>query len=168
VIEFEGYIDAAAKSLSSKGAKPMQTLVETRNAQAAAAGDPIRLPNIRDERILPGGEDPIRPPYPVVELAVPDFDLTDFSLAQVDAPLAAQVAVRVWHLDPSYGKLWRLLYRLGDCVLGSLSQPDAFGGHTTIQAVRGSFGLNPETNDRQEVVAAAVIVFTIDDVAMRP
>lgn len=162
MLDFEAYVDAAAAALKTDGLAPLLERI----AAANDAHDDFELPTIDDERILPGGEDPIGPPFPLVELAVPDFTLTGFSLGQSAADAAPQVAVRAWVEDAIYQQLWRSVYRFADCVLDALAQRGAFGEGVTVATVRGGFGLDPETGARQEFRGSAVLVFTLDDVAL--
>ena len=165
MIPFATYVDAAGASLRSSNSVSLQSRIDAANVDPP---DGIQLPAIADDRILPGGADPIGPPYPVVELALPEFEITGFDLGQRGGDVTTSVALRVWLLDVSYDRLWRILYRFSDCVIECLVQPGAFGQGVTVGGVRGQFGFNPETQEKQAVLASSVIVFNLDDTAARP
>ena len=106
--------------------------------------------------------------FPSVEVAAPDWNLANPSLAQVTWEGTAQVMARViWqHMD--FDTLHRGMLRYSRCLAEVLSGQDCFGVGQTVTSLRGFVRFNPETGEREEFVAGALVVCQLDVVEVAP
>lgn len=107
---------------------------------------------------------------PWVEVAVPDFDLGEFSLAQYDADFSLSVVVAAMVEEVvSPHRLTVAMMRWSRVLVETLMQPGAFGDGETVESVRGAVrAANPETGETVAVRGGVVLVFTLSSVAVRP
>jgi len=172
MLDPELFLDAALASLRQN--LPAKIAAINAERGAAVGGFDLKVPD--DDLALPlsdphvsystGTKEILR--YPFVEVANPDFTIDNFSLAQYDAAWNPDIVVRVWYeaaLDAD--QLDRALKRYVRAVFEILATPDAMGKSESIARIRGGWRTNPETNERQELFGAAVLVFTMDSVARR-
>lgn len=148
------YVEAALGSLRAR----LDARIAAINAEYGLADDDALDPvggNLSD-----GSVDPVR--YPWVEVAAPEWRMHSFSLEQWEAALDTTVVVRGWLLDAQQRRLFRKLQLLGRALVESLVIPNAFGGGVVIREVRGSYPINPETDDRAELTGWALLVFTLE------
>lgn len=105
--------------------------------------------------------------YPLIEVASPDWTMTAFDLGQFTGDFNFTIVVRAMLQDLDYDRLTRSLYRYGRCLTEVLCEPGAFG-EGVVDSIRGAYRVNPETNDREEFVAGALLVFSIRSTETRP
>jgi hypothetical protein len=163
IVHLEPMLDQAVASLRAG----LPGVIDAINTQATdfTLPKPNDKPGEPDDGYVLGGWTIIS--YPVVEVAAPDWVMTNFSLAQVQSDLNPTVAVRAQFLKPESesGALYRMAMRYTTAVVQVLVQPDAFGAGITVQregGIRGTYGFNPETNERQEVTGASIILFSLE------
>lgn len=108
-----------------------------------------------------GGDPILRQPW--VEVAVPDFTLTELDLGQVSALFAANVAVLGFILEPRppIERADRHVKRFGQALADCLMQPDAFGVGVSVESVRGSYRIDPEAEGKEGPVAVVTNVYTV-------
>jgi hypothetical protein len=105
--------------------------------------------------------------YPIVEVAVPDWTMTGFDINQMAAdcsfPMFVSATLRVVEPAAQHSdKLYRLCMRYVRAILNTLLVPGAFGQGAVVNAVRGAYRQNPETRDREEIIGAALVAFTLE------
>lgn len=155
--DVEPYLDACQASLiAGLGAK-----------LTAVNGEHIdfELRDVDPDAYVVGGWLPLK--YPSVEIAAPDFAITQFSVGQRVADFDFRVIVRITDQDASTeqaGRLYRRVMRYARAIAEVLMQPDAFGPHTSLdrdRGITGSFRFNPEVPERQEIVGFTVLTFWV-------
>ena len=85
--------------------------------------------------------------------------------ALVDAQ--PRMMIRAFLQEVEFEKLTRMAYRYAECIMQTMIQPGAFGGHEKVDRVTCSWGVNPETNEREEFTGGCLVVFTIGSMAVR-
>jgi hypothetical protein len=105
--------------------------------------------------------------YPLVEVAAPDWTMTDFDLGQLtgdfDFPMMASATLRI--VDPAAlhsDRMYRSQMRYAAAILNVLLEPGAFGDGATVVSARGAYRQNPETRETEEIVGGVVIAFGIE------
>lgn len=156
----EAYLDSAAEALRV-------------NLPAALAAIDPSLPVPLDDGGAVGerGTDyyvgtvkkPIR--YPLIEVAVPDWTLDEFSLERLTAnasfPLFVGATIR--SADLSSDRLYRMQMRYTRAILSVLLDPDKWTVGGAIASVQGAYRQNPaEREDVEEITGAIVVAFTIE------
>lgn len=159
---------------------------ELTEMEATYAGNPIRdigaLPRPRTEatEFNPTGDywaggvsEVIR--YPTIEVAVPDLQGQDFSIDQHESDMTTTIVVRAWLQHARVNILYRQCCRYGAAIFNVLAEPDAtehrgsgFGPEVTIKRYLARWRYNPETNTKDEVQSAAVLIFYLDAPDVRP
>lgn len=162
MIDTEPFLDAAIASLRTNLPGKLDAL----NATASFA-----VPKPDDDSYFLGVVSrPLK--YPIVEVAVPDWTMTGFDVgtltADAEFPMMVSATLRdageaALHSD----RLYRSTLRYVRALLNTLLEPNAFGLHATVTAVRGAYRMNPETRESSEVIAAALVAFTIDTTQTR-
>lgn len=154
--------------------------------EALYAGDPIRdignLPRPRTEATdinptgdyWPGGVSEIIR-YPTIEVAVPDLQGADFSIDQHESDITTTVVVRAWLQHVKVNVLYRQCCRYGAAIFNVLCEPDpdehrgsGFGPEVSVRRYQARWRYNPETNTKDEVQSAAVLIFYLDAPDVRP
>lgn len=156
--------------------------------EALYAGNPIRdigpLPRPRTAAtsgnpnptgdFWPGGVgEVIR--WPTVEVAVPDLQGDTFSIDQHESDVTPTIIVRAWLQHPKVNVLYRQCCRYGAAVYNVLTRPDpvehrgsGFGPNVVVRRYLARWRYNPETNQRDEVQSAAIVIFYLDAPDIRP
>lgn len=113
--------------------------------------------------------------WPTVEVAVPDLIGDTFSIDQHESDVTPTIIVRAWLSNPRVNMLYRQCCRYGAAIFNVLATPDAathrgsgFGPEVTIRRYMGRWRYNPETNTRDEVQSAAIMIFYLDAPDVRP
>jgi hypothetical protein len=106
--------------------------------------------------------------YPSIEVAAPDIALQNPSLSQLHWDSRPRVMVRLFHQDTNFEQFTRALYRYGRCIVETMTQPGAFGGHEAIENLSTHYAVNPETNERAEFTGGVLCVFNLDSTEARP
>jgi hypothetical protein len=140
-----------------------QTLVSDMPAALAQVNaqypDPgLLVPAEGDYRI--GGD--FHPYAPLVDIAIPTFDMNEFAIGNAEANLDVRLVVAVWSEDPSSAEA---LYLQGigyvQALLSCLLQPHALGPNAEIDnraPVRGAYAFNPEQDERGEWLAKSLVI----------
>lgn len=165
MIELEPYLDTAAEALR----------VNLRTKLLALDAD-LPIPLDDGGAVGAAGTDyyvgvvqkPLR--YPLVEIAVADWNMTEFSLATLTAmsefPLLASATLRT--ADLSTDRLYRMLMRYTRAMLNVLLDQNLWDAGGRVTSVRGAYRQNPE--DREDVSAvlgATVLALTIESTDTR-
>lgn len=127
----------------------------------------FEIPEVNPEAVIPFGESVVIT-YPSVEVAAPDWNFGRPSIDQRDWTGTAVVMARAWWQHPDFHRLTRGLYRYGRAMSEVMSEPGAVGPHESVQSMRGFYRVNPETNERAEFTAGALIIMTVELVGVRP
>ena len=134
------------------------------DADAAAGLDvPLVAPDL--ENYYPGGVQAITR-YPTIEVAAPDWTAGAYSLEQEDADLTVNVVVKATLQHARMEILYRQTTRMQAAIYSALVAPGAFAD-ARITSVRGAIRFNPETEELDAVVSAALLVFTIASTQIR-
>lgn len=160
MVDPEPYIDAAIASLQDD-ATGVNYFLGLANA-AHAPG--FAVATVADEDIHAGGGTMLLR-WPAVEVAAPDWDLTNVSLAQMSGDLSLRMIAMCWYQETDFDTLYRASMRFADATLRCLMQPDAFApvdDRAVVAAVSGRYRVNPETNERAEFTAGTLLAFTLD------
>jgi hypothetical protein len=156
----------------------VQTTIDTLKQELPGAiqvenelhGD-FQIPTPKDESYFFGGDESqgVVLRYPQIEVAAPDWMMSEFSLGQQTSALELTLIVRAWLQQDAeiqgFQNLYRATLRYGRSLLRVLTRPDALG-HSTITAVRGFYRVNPETGERDEPEAASMLLFQLEDVEL--
>ncbi len=112
--------------------------------------------------------------FPVIEVAIPDAVVQNFSLEQWDGDLESSVVVAVW-AGRTGGEDFPLLYEkvLGyaRCISEVLIVPGAIYPSEEVRRIRYAFAANPDRRDKSEMETfkfGGFLFFTTDGVATRP
>jgi hypothetical protein len=105
-------------------------------------------------------DSPLR--YPVIDSASPDWEMTDFDIDSVSAAFQFSIIVRAQLRDTDYDRLSRSLYRYGEAMVACLVKREALPDHATVVAARGAFRINPETEEREQLIGRCVLGLTIE------
>jgi hypothetical protein len=133
---------------------------------------PKDAPGEPDDGYVVGGWTTLR--YPTVEVAIPDWSMTNFSIAQQVSDLSPRLVVRTWAAEPQpkAGLLYRKLLRYGRATILSLTEPGAFGQdedtRVIVDGMEGRYRFDPETDQREEIVGGALVVFSLGGVETLP
>lgn len=149
----EDYIDAGLASLRAQ--------LPGRIAAVNAEKPDLRVPTPDTDAYYPGGLS-VFLKYPSVELAAPDWTLANPSLGQRAWDGNVTVTGRILMQHPEFDVLYRMVMRYGRCLVEVLSKQDALGTGVTVQQMRGFYRVNPETGERDEFIAGALVVCTLD------
>lgn len=106
--------------------------------------------------------------YPSVEVAAPDWMINNPSLGQRAWDGNVTVTSRILYQHPDFDTLFRAVMRYSRCLVESLAQQDAFGTGQTVTSMRGFLRVNPETGERDEFIAGALVVCTLDVLEATP
>lgn len=135
----------------------------------ATVTDGLLLVKPKAENIVHGGATILE--YPSIEIAVPDFELHDMSVENVEMDMTANIVIRGWlelaDLTPQAPeKIYRLAQRMAQVILALIlpAGNNAFADQTIITRVRGSFRLNPETQQKEEYVSGFILICTLETV----
>lgn len=107
---------------------------------------------------------------PSVEVAVADWRMTNFSLAQLVADMACPILVRAVVFDANNRTVYRRSMRMSQAIISVLVAPDAFGRGYMLSpenSIRGAYRFNPETDQRQELQGNSFVAFSIEGVEVR-
>lgn len=156
-LHLEPVLDAALATLRAN--------LTTRIAEVNGEHSDFSIEDVPDENFHVGGFVAIS--YPMVEVAAPDWTLTDLSIAQKAGTFVPAVVVRLSALAAGDGpeRLYRRMVRYGQALLLTLIQPDAFGAGVTIDpssGIRGAYRFNPEEEEREEAFGTCLQVYGID------
>lgn len=158
MIHAEEFLDATIATLKANLPAALAAI------NAAHTDFQVAVPD--DDSYSTGTLDILR--YPWIEVAVPDFSISNFSMEQWDADFYPVVIVRGLYQEPlSADRLDRALKRYGQALLNVLLTPNAFGAHEVVQSVRGGYRVNPETQERTEFTGGVVAAFTIESTVTR-
>jgi len=158
-----------AEALASLRTKLPAALAAVDVALGLSGGDALPLPRDDGGAIGSANVDyylgvvakPLR--YPLVEVAVPDWSMTGFDIAQLEAdaefPLMAAATLRDASL--SSDRLYRMLLRYTRALLNVLLVPQAFGQGATVTSVRGAYRQNPESRETEQVIGASLVALSI-------
>lgn len=159
MVDPEPYIDAAIASLQNDA-----TGVNHFIGVANAAHSDFAVATVDDEDVHAGGGTMLLR-WPAIEVAAPDWDLSNVSLAQMSADLSLRIIAMCWYQETDFNTLYRASMRFADATLRCLMQPDAFSpadDRAVVPAVSGRYRVNPETNERAEFTAGTLLAFTLD------
>lgn len=164
----EGIVRAAEAHLKAR----LPLHITQVNAEWAAQGlaEPI-LETPTDDSYYPGGWAVLR--YPCVELASPEFDLLNLQLHRRDMDGATSLAIRgsVHDARTATGRLYYRACRFAQALIRPMLEHDPaaglrpFGPNAELareRPVRGVFRFNPETLERDEIVAGVILVFDLE------
>lgn len=149
----EPLLDAAVASLQAG----LPTSITTINGEYSD----FVLPTPDTDAYYPGGLG-VYLKFPSVEVAAPDWNLGTPSVGQHHWEGTATVMARVLWQHPDFLTLHRGVLRYTRCLIEVLSAADAFGAGQTVQTMRGYVRVNPETGEREEFIAGALVVCTLD------
>ncbi|MBA2741944.1 MAG: hypothetical protein H0U46_08030 [Actinobacteria bacterium] len=138
---------------------------------ALAAGLPARLTAIDSELEHPREDDyyvgvvkvPLR--FPLVEVAVADWQMTDFDLGQLSATaeFTLIVSATIRTAEQSTDRLYRMLMRYTRAILNVVLDPAVFQAGGVVTSVQGGYRMNPDDRrDAAEVTGATALAFTIE------
>lgn len=98
--------------------------------------------------------------YPIIEVAVPDDSLTNFSLARLtgDYELNMIVMATIRDADLGVGRLYRMQIAYRRAMLGVLLDPEKFLAGGAITAVRTAYRQSPEDREDAEMFVGAIAV----------
>lgn len=164
MVDPEPIIDAGAAALRDPA-----TGINAFITEANAGHADFDLALVDDASILPGGATNILK-YPAVEIAAPDWDMSNVSLAQLSADLSMRVVVMCWVQHVDFQTLYRSSMRLAKAALSCLMQPDALSPtdeRVVINAASGRYRFNPEANDRAEFTAGTLLLIGVEFAADR-
>lgn len=155
MIHLEPFLDEAVSSLRTS----------LPAALAALSTDAVPLdPPAAEDYYTGVVRAPLR--YPLIEVASPDWTMTDFDLGSLtgdfDFPMMVSATLRI--VDPAAlhsDRMYRSQMRYAAAILNVLLEPDAFGQHATVASARGAYRQNPETREANEIVGAVVVAFGI-------
>lgn len=102
--------------------------------------------------------------YPWIEVAAPDWMLDSVSLSQYVADFSPVIVVRAMYQAFDRVPLRKAVHRYSRALLEVLMGPGAFGEGESLTSARGSNRFNPETNERDELYGACLLVFTLNGV----
>lgn len=163
-------IRAAIASLKAD----MPAKIAVYNADPANQHD---LTVIADEAFYFGGEEP-KTLFPMVEVAIPGAQLTNFPQGQLHADMDDDFTVAVW-LEGESGEISDLYERsLGyaEIVIDVLMKPGAFGEHLALERDRGVRArfpmipqgeIDPDSRTFRRWRSLALLEFAVLDKAMR-
>ena len=100
--------------------------------------------------------------FPSVELAAPDWSLANPSIRQQGWSGTATVTARILYQHADFDTLYRAVMRYGRCLTEVLAQPDALGVGQTVSSMRGFYRVDPEAGTREEFIAGALVVCSLD------
>lgn len=164
MIDTESFLDEAIASLRTQ----LPAAIDALNL-SGAYDPPVPKPEPEDYYVGPVRR-PLR--YPIVEIAVPNWTLTDLDLGQLtadaDFTMMASVTLRdVGEAALHSDRLYRWQQRYVRALLNVLLEPNAFGQHATVTGISGAYRQNPQTRESEEVIGAAVVAFTVETTQTR-
>jgi len=155
----EGYIDAGIVSLKAN----LPTRISAINGEYTD----MVLPTPDADAYYAGGLSTFWK-YPAVELAAPDWNLANPALSQRAWEGNVTMTARILYQHPDFETLYRAVMRYGRCLVEVLSAQDAFGAGQTVASMRGFYRVNPESGERDEFIAGALVVCTLDVIEVAP
>lgn len=162
----EAHLDALVAYLRTN----LQGYVDQVNA---AYLDGLVVGAITPGNVIAGGKAPIvtlSPSAPAIEVAIPDEIMGNFGLGQQDADTTLTIVLRAWQqhvgdADVATEQIYRKSLRLGTALkLCVLPQPhDAFGNHAVCTMLRGSYRVDPATDQREAWTSSLIYQLTVMD-----
>lgn len=141
---------------------------------AANAGASFEITDVDDQDYWPGGQ-PTLVRYPAIEVSAFAGELFNLSVGQAEADTDVEMAVICWvamteQTGGDFSNLYRAATRYGRAILETLLVPDAFGDGVVVERASYRYAANPTPGERElrELVAAAMLFFTLGDVEERP
>jgi hypothetical protein len=135
--------------------------------------DGLSVPVVPAFNVFLGGRQPIatlNPDQPAIEVAIPDFTLTNFSVDSTDADESMRVVMRAWlqHVgdaETAVSDVYLKATRLGRAILAATVKREnqAWGNDAVVSQVRGAYRANPETDQREAWTSSVVYEFTLED-----
>lgn len=105
--------------------------------------------------------------YPAVEVSIPDLQMANFSLGQIEADVTENLVLVLWEQGTRIGYLPRKLRRLAAAAYNVLLVQGAIDG-ATVETVRAAWRWNPEAGERDEVTSGALLVLGLASTRSRP
>lgn len=112
--------------------------------------------------------------FPVIEVAIPDAQVDNLSLAHVEGDLSSSIVVAVWAGRTSgedFPQLYETVLGYARCVTEVLLVPGAIYPSETVQRIRYAFAANPDRRERDEMETftfGGFVFLTTDGIAARP
>jgi len=112
--------------------------------------------------------------FPVIEVAIPDAQVDNLSLAHVEGDLSSSIVVACWAGRTGaedFPTVYRQVLGYARCCTEVLLVPGAIFPSETVARIRFAFSANPDRRDREEMQTfsfGAFVFFTTDGIAARP
>lgn len=168
----EELVDVAVETLSASLGPALAAVYAARADADQAAGRTIEyevprpgLFEIGGDYYVPASATILR--YPAIEVALPDLNIANFDIGQVEGDATENLIVLAWERSAQMPVLYRKLTRLLAAIYDVLIAPTSLGS-AEVQTVRGAWRWNPEAKEADQIVSGALLVLGLESTRTRP